>query len=248
MSLSDLRKRLAAVTKNLRLTRTVLIPRAKRKIKREGELAEIHSRRQQHYVGALKRLRQRQVDQRKRRDDLKAQIEKLESLGPHLVGDNAVEGGTPGQRFKFVMLKAEEFDEAHPGDWFYSQAGSWTTEFPITGPPPGYRSDCSQAVLSWIKAAGLPDPGDTDFTGGYTGTLMLAKNGWRQVSREALIKKGWGYVVYLSYAGDRIGHHTEGYPGPGDRTIGHGDSRVNDGTIDLFGNGLYACFIYEGTK
>lgn len=111
------------------------------------------------------------------------------------------------------------------------------------GQVPYERSDCSVFVLEVIWALGLPDPGGEEFRAGYTGTLVRAQNGWKQVSESRMRAKGWGYVVY----GGGTGHHTEWYcdGDGGDMTIGHGDSAVDPAVIDDFGDGDYRCFIYD---
>jgi hypothetical protein len=126
---------------------------------------------------------------------------------------------------------------------FYSMPGNWDVDHVIKpGEKHGERSDCSSTVTGWAKAAGLPDPNGENWHGGYTGTLLRGVNGWKQVSRERMIKHGWGYIVYGS--GD--GHHTEAYIGPGERTAGHGSAPVDFGVINLFGaHEVMRYFIYD---
>jgi len=220
-------------------------PRAERRAGREAdrahhrELANHH--RAQHYLGVIKR-KQRQIHKLKtRQSDLEAELKKLSKV---TIKGNKAEGGTPGQRWKAVCLASVANCSSAKRRNFYSMAGTWDIDHVITpGEEYGERSDCSSTVTGWAKAAGLPDPNGTDWTGGYTGTLIREANGWKGVSESAMRKKGWGYVVY----GSGTGHHTEAYIGPGNRTAGHGSAPVDFGVIDLFGTGPsgYQCFIYD---
>lgn len=228
-----------------------LIRKAKRRIaanrrrKEEAERAEaVAEGRIRFWVAKVKKIHERRHRTAQNIRKVRERIKELEAQGVRFYTDgngDHLEGGTPGQRYEFGLLKAAELDYTK-GHRFYSQAGAWSTNRVITGENPGYRSDCSQFLLGMMKLAGLPDPGNYDFTAGYTGTMLLARNGWRECSVAELKEKGWGYVVY----GDGVGFHTEGFVGPDDRTVGHGDARVNYGVVYLFGGSTTTrCFIYD---
>jgi len=127
---------------------------------------------------------------------------------------------------------------------FYSMSGGWDVDHPLhPGEAPGERSDCSQTQTAFMKSCGFPDINGTDFTGGFTGTMVQAHGRWKEVSlqqmlaarRPAVIVYGWG-----------DGHHTEGWCPTIDadgnfidsmRTVGHGSAPVDAGTVFLFGSG-----------
>jgi len=165
---------------------------------------------------------------------------------PHVEG-NKVKGGTPAERFILASRTAAANCASGRRRNFYSQAGGRDIRHEITpGPSYGERSDCSQFVTGMCWSAGLRDPNGTRYTGGYTGTLGQQHNGWRFVSEKEMRAKGWGLVLYQRWPGDRIFHHVEGYVGEGsDVTIGHGSAPVDEGKINLFGDGLYMCLIYD---
>lgn len=107
-----------------------------------------------------------------------------------------------------------------------------------TGQLYGERSDCSLFTTEVAYAAGLPDPNGTDWSAGYTGTQVGGHNGWHEVSRAEMERRGFGYVIY----GPGTGHHVEWFVGNG-MTIGHGTAAIDPGTVDLFGDGSYRCFV-----
>lgn len=151
---------------------------------------------------------------------------------------NRVTGGSFAERWRVACLTSVECCNNGRRRNAYSQAGVPDIDHPFgPGPAPGRRDDCSTYVTSIAQASGADDPNGYDFTGpGYTGTLVLAKGGWKQVGLDEMIKAGQGYIVY----GDGTGFHTECYcPVKGDRmrTVGHGDAAVNFGTVHLFGSG-----------
>lgn len=141
---------------------------------------------------------------------------------------NTATGGTPRQRLRTVALTAAKRCAAGRRRNFYSQPGAWDVDHAITGEFYGERSDCSSFVTSVYKSAGLKDPNDTAFSGGYTGTL--GQNG-----RRVMNPKPGDLILY----GPAPHHHVEMYVGPGDKTIGHGSAPVDPGVIDLFGDGDY---------
>lgn len=148
-------------------------------------------------------------------------LKRHSTTGVKIVG-NRVTGGTPRQRLKAAAEHAAFLYASGKRPSFYSQPGAWTVNYGITGEPRGYRSDCSQWVTSIFHSCGLPDPNGTGYTGGFTGTL---KGHGREISRSQL--RPGDLVVY----GAGNGHHVEMYVGPGDRSIGHGTSAVDPGSI-----------------
>ncbi len=180
-------------------------------------------------------------------DKIKAELAKWKKEHGVVIEGNKVVGGTPGQRWKAALLASvANCSKGMPQGRrnFYSQSGDWDIDHEIKGGPEyGHRSDCSSTVTGWAKACGLPDPNGEDFRGGYTGTLVGQHNGWREVSQHYMETSGKAaYIVY----GPGPGHHTEGYLGPENRTAGHGDSRVDFGIVDDFGDGDLRCYCYEG--
>lgn len=196
-----------------------------------------------HFRGRIKELLQEKHGLEVRQDKLKKNAaDYLKNHGVHIHGNKAV-GGTPKERWIAVCLASVANCSSGDRRNFYSMPGSWDVDHVIVpGERPGERSDCSSTVTGWAKAAGLPDPNGEDWHGGFTGTLLRGANGWKEVSRERMVKHGWGYIVY----GSGVGHHTEAYIGPGDRTAGHGSAPVDFGIIDLFGSGeVQRYFIYD---
>jgi hypothetical protein len=104
---------------------------------------------------------------------------------------------------------------------FYSQPGYWTVDHGVTGEPRGARSDCSQWVTAIFHSAGAPDPNQSGYSGGYTGTL--GGGGGRYI-RASEARPG-DYVLY----GPGTHHHVELLVGPGNRTVGHGSPPVDFG-------------------
>lgn len=186
----------------------------------------------------LQRVRGLKVKQAALEAELAAELKKHKVT----IKGNKATGGTAGQRWRAVCKASVANCASGRRRNFYSMSGAWDIDSVIVpGEEYGQRSDCSSTVTGWALAAGLPDPNGADWSGGYTGTLVGEHNGWRQVSRPAMVKKGWGYVVY----GGGVGYHVEAYIGPDDRTAGHGSAPVDFGVIDLFGDGDYRCFIYD---
>jgi hypothetical protein len=213
--------------------------RADRHAGRRHAVAYKNHVRAQYWLGRIKATTRRIDKLETREDHLRAEIKRLKGV---TIKGNVATGGTPGERWKAVCIASVVNCSSGKRRNAYSMLGSWDVDHPIVpGEQPGQRSDCSQTLTAWAKAAGLPDPNGLDFTGGYTGTQVQGRNGWKQVSETAMRKKGWGYVVY----GGGAGHHVEAYIGPGDRTAGHGSPPVDFGRVNLFGNGDYRCFIYD---
>jgi hypothetical protein len=165
---------------------------------------------------------------------------------------NVAKGGSPFERWLAVQNASVANCATGKRRNFYSMSGSWNIKHPITpGEAYGERSDCSQTVTAWAKAAGLPDPNGARYTGGYTGTLQQGNNGWREVSFSHMVKaKKPAFLIY----GSGTGHHTEGWCPVvnangqivnANRTAGHGSAPVDHGLPDLFGDNDFRCFIYD---
>lgn len=241
-----------------------LIRKAQRKERKAEHLdakAEKQKREAIAYKGAAKRKTQQIHKLRVRSDQLEADLKHWEAThGPHVGKDGKVAGTTDkGEGFIWVnkRIAAECASGARPT--FYAMEGSGYNvthallkgSQPHTGQMPGQRSDCSLFGGECCLASRLPDPSDLHYKAGYTGSALQAaldgKNGWKVVSEHEMRKKGWGIVIYLRWPGDTVGHHWEDYVGEGgDMTIGHGSAPIDPGVINLFGDGLYACLIWEG--
>lgn len=216
---------------------------ADQKAGRKRVIAIKNHERALHFRGRIKELLQEKHGLEVRQDKLQENArEYLKKHGVQIVGNKAT-GGTPKQRWIAVCLASVANCSNGERRNFYSMPGVWDVDHVIKpGERPGERSDCSSTVTGWAKSAGLPDPNGEDWHGGFTGTLLGAHNGWKEVSRARMVKHGWGYIVY----GSGVGHHTEAYIGPGDRTAGHGSAPVDFGVIDLFGSGeVQRYFIYD---
>lgn len=168
----------------------------------------------------------------KRQSELRAELKKLTVV---TFDGNTAKGGTKRQRVKAVALKSADNCAKGKRANFYSQPGTFSAGFCLTGEPRGFRSDCSQWFASVYKSAGLADPSAEGFAAGFTGTLVA--NG-KQIS-ESELRPG-DAIIY----GPGTGHHVEMYVGPGTKTIGHGSPPIDPGVINLFGDGDYRCFTY----
>lgn len=231
------------------------------KLQREGHSARAQRKTQK--ALRLERKAQRECDRAifwrgraraltKRVEGIEDRIEdvrrEIRALGPKVdLKANTVKGGSVAERWRLANLTAVECCNNGRRRNAYSQAGAPDIDHPFgPGPAAGRRDDCSSYITSIAQAIGVDDPNGFDFSGvGYTGTLVLAKGHWKQVSLERMIAAGHGYIVY----GDGAGFHTEGYcPVAGDRmrTVGHGDAAVNFGTVHQFGSGTTErYFIYD---
>lgn len=174
-------------------------------------------------------------------DQSKGTLEKeiAEEKAKHKVSvvGNKVTGGTPNKRLKVAALAAANNPDRHS---FYSQSGAWDVDHCITGEKYGERSDCSSWVTSAFKSSGLPDPNQASYTGGYTGTLVSG-------AAKQLNKTSTPRQVCVVIYGPGVGHHTELCLGDGDGvTVGHGSAPVDKGIVDLFGDGDYRLFVYDG--
>jgi hypothetical protein len=160
------------------------------------------------------------------------------------VKGNTVTGGTGRQRVVAGLIHAAYLYYSGKARRFYSQAGRYTVDSAITGEQPGERSDCSQFKAGIHHSAGLPDPNDLNYTGGYTGSLSAEGKPIARIDLEP------GDDVFY---GPPPHHHIEGWVGNGDgittyrqladpshpdhelrdRTVGHGSPPVDYGDIDM---------------
>ncbi len=191
------------------------------------------------WIGRVKQLRIEKRGFTEARKDLQKRIAELEKKVKINTAGNKVTGGTAKERWIAACLTSAHRCSTGARPNFYSQPGSWTAKKAFTGEAWGERSDCSQWVTSIAWTCDLDDPNGGNFEGGgYTGTLLQAHGKWRETDRDTFITRGWGYVVY----GTGTGFHTEAFIG-GTRTIGHGDSAINEGHLDMMGDRRY--FIYS---
>jgi hypothetical protein len=179
----------------------------------------------------------------------------IAALGVTIEG-NVAKGGTDFERWLAVQNASVANCLKGPPDGrrnFYDMGGAWNIDHPITpGEAYGERSDCSETLTAWAKAAGLPDPNGLNWSGGWTGSLVGEHNGWREVTFEQMVKaKRPAFFIY----GSGPGHHTEGWcPVLNEngqivnvnRTAGHGSAPVDYGVPNLFGDGDFRCFAYFG--
>lgn len=227
--------------------RQIEAEQADREALRFNHVAYRNHMKAQYWLGQTKLATQKIHGLEAHQDKVKAELAKWKKEHGVVIEGNKVVGGAPGQRWRAALLASvANCSKGMPQGRrnFYSQSGSWDIDHEIKGGPEyGNRSDCSSTVTGWAKACGLPDPNGEDFHGGYTGTLVGQHNGWKEVSQHFMETSGKpAYIVY----GPGPGHHTEGYLGPGIRTAGHGDARVDFGVVDDFGDGDFRCFAYMG--
>lgn len=140
---------------------------------------------------------------------------------PTVKGNTVVGEGTLREKIVAAAMAAAHLYYKGMSRRFYSQPGYWDVDHGITGEKPGARSDCSQFVTAMFHAAGAPDPNQSGYTGGYTGTL--GGSGGRYISGKDA--RPGDYVLYGPYPH----HHVEQLVGPGPRTVGHGSPPVDYG-------------------
>lgn len=201
-------------------------------------------------VGRIKVLKRHILKLDRLADQLRDEIEDWirENKVKVNIAANTVTGGTEKQRFRTAALLSSKRCLTGKRVNFYSLTGSWNVDKVFTGEDYGERSDCSQWLTSVCKAAGLPDPNGTNWTGGYTGTQVGEHGGWHRCSEAEMKRNGFGYVIY----GTGVGFHVEAFVGPGEKdhqgsqfadlTIGHGSAPIDPGVIDLLGDGNYRCY------
>jgi hypothetical protein len=192
------------------------------------------------WIGRIKDLKIKREGREKVRRELKQELAKLEAKRIKIdVEANKITGGDAGDRFRAACLLSAKRCASGKRRNFYSQPGSFSVNRCLTGESYGQRSDCSQWITSVCWTAGLDDPNGTNWTAGYTGTMLGGHGKWTECDRATLLSKGWGYVIY----GSGSGFHTEAYVGPGNRTIGHGDAAINAGDLDMFSPRRY--YVYS---
>lgn len=167
-----------------------------------------------------------------------------ENIEPSLkISGNKISGGkTDRERVTAAAMHAAKLYYEGVSHRFYSQPGRWTVDHGVTGEVAGDRSDCSQWFTAMYWSAGAADPNNSNFTGGYTGSLEAHM---REISRDELFP---GCAVLYGPRGAT--HHVEMWIGNGDghttykelanigsqyrdRTIGHGSPPVDYGDIDM---------------
>lgn len=158
--------------------------------------------------------------------------------GVYFESPNKVRGGTEHQRLKVSIHKAALNYQQGSQPGYYSEEGAARVyRHGLHGYPGGHIWDCSTFADAMYYVCGLPSPSGPNayVTGGYTGTELA--NG-RKISQSEV--KSGDLCIYLRYSGDTIGHHVEVVDDPArETTIGHGDSAINTGTFNLFGDGLF---------
>lgn len=211
----------------------------RRALELASKVGALKGRRRQ-WIGRVKTLRIEKKGFAEALAELEKRIAEIDSKKIKIdVAGNKVTGGTAKERWIAACLTSAQRCSTGARPNFYSQPGSWTAKKAFTGEAYGERSDCSQWVTSIAWTCGLDDPNGGNFEGGgYTGTLLQAHGKWRETDRNTFVNRGWGYVVY----GTGTGFHVEAFIG-GTRTIGHGDSAINEGHLDMMGDRRY--FIYS---
>lgn len=175
-------------------------------------------------------------------DREKELAEWIKTHGVTFEGHNKVRGGTPSQRKRAAILRAElnYLHSEQPG--YYSQEGAARAyDHGLYHYPQGHIWDCSTFADGIHYVCGIESPSGSEYRlGGYTGTELANSH---SVSRSR-VKPG-DLCVYLRYAGDTVGHHVEVVLDPdAEITIGHGDAAINRAGggstgFNLFGDGLY---------
>jgi hypothetical protein len=232
--------------------------RAENAVQRDETVARLdrqaHKRESEAIVwkGRVKVLTQRVNGLATTQQEVEGELKKWQSThAPHIGKDGRVAGAKDhGEAAifaaRYIASKCASGDRPN----YYSMTGvGFNCKHPLLrgsqraiGQVPYERSDCSLFVTEVCWAAKLPDPNGENYGGGYTGTLVGEHNGWKFVSEAHMKKKGWGIVVY----GEGVGHHTEFYVGEGgEATIGHGSPPVDEGIVNLFGDGDFRCLIYD---
>lgn len=237
---------------------------AARKLRRKGHLAvaarkEVKAQRLEAKAEAQKRKaivwrgRARRYTQRLHKVDTRLDTAKKElaALGPQVnLKDQTCRGGTFRERWIASNIASWRRYEEGKRAGRYSMAGVADIHHPYgPGPHSPARDDCSSYGRSQCLATGADDPSGHDFSPeGFTGDMAEAHGRWKQVSLAEMKRAGQGFIIY----GSGSGHHTEMYvPSKTDpeRTIGHGDSAVNPGTIHIFGSNEYErYYIFEANE
>lgn len=177
-----------------------------------------------YWVGRVKELTAQIAHLEQSKTEVADTLHKLEAKHGATadIPNNKVTGGTAKQRVALAMHTSM----AHARE-FYSMAGTWSVRYCLTGPPSGYRYDCSSWFTSVYYCCGLPDPNHLDFNAGWTGSL--GEHG-KAISESSLDS---GDAILFGYAPF---HHVEMKDGPmasGPYTVGHGSTAVDRGTVYL---------------
>jgi hypothetical protein len=184
--------------------------------------------------GKVKEYQQRIHNLGVNQEKIIANIHKYQKEHGVTVHGNQVTGGTPRQRLKVALETAAHNCATGHQHNFYDMEGGWDIEHVLTHMSSDKRFDCSSFATGIHKACGLPDPNGTNYTGGYTGTLM---SHCELISR-AEVQVG-DFVIYGSYPG----HHVEVVLDPTHEiTIGHGSAPIDRGVFNLFGDGNYGFY------
>ena len=198
-----------------------------------------------YWRGRVKELVEKIENLEPRIEDREAQIRKWQKEhGAHLVGKNKVRGGTPEERLRLAIHTAALNYRQGRQPGYYSQTGaSRKYSHGLYHYPYGHIWDCSTFADAMYFVCGLESPSGPGAyrTGGFTGTEIAHG---RRVSESAA--RTGDLVIYLRYWGDTYGHHVEVVDDPDRKTtIGHGNSAINAGKFDLFGDGLYELRTYH---
>jgi len=133
--------------------------------------------------------------------------------------NNKVTGGTPIQRIRIALHTSMQRSRE-----FYSQVGTWSARYFLTGPPDGYRFDCSSWFISGYWTIGAPDPSGQNFNGGWTGPL--GEHG-HALDHESEAQTGdaclFGYAPFFHV------EMIDEYP----LTGGHGSAAVDRGSVGM---------------
>lgn len=217
--------------------------RGERKLKKAQRLEDKAHRlaakatNQEHKAVVLRGRTRRKTQQVKKIEThLEKAEEHLAELGPVVNFEKqTVTGGNFAERWNAGHIAAWKRFEEGIRAGRYSQEGIANIHLPF-GPGPWHgRDDCSSFERSECLATGADDPSGHEFRPeGFTGDMAEAHGRWKQVTLAQMKRLGQGFIIY----GSGPGHHTEGFtPTKSDpeMTIGHGDERVNPGTIHIFG-------------
>lgn len=158
--------------------------------------------------------------------------------GVYFEGYNKVRGGTPEQRLRVAIHTAElNYVKGTQPGYYSMSGGSRDYSHGLRHYPSGRIWDCSTFADAMYFVCGFDSPSGPGAyeTGGYTGTELAHG---RKISQSEV--RAGDLCIYLRFSGDTIGHHVEVVDDPAkESTIGHGDSAINVGTFNLFGDGLY---------
>lgn len=153
-------------------------------------------------------------------------------------GHNKVRGGTPEQRLRVAIHTAAlNYVKGDQPGYYSMTGGTRDYRHGLFHYAQGRIWDCSTFADAMYYVCGLDSPsGPGAFqTGGFTGTELAHG---RQISQSEV--RSGDLCIYLRFAGDTVGHHVEVVDDPAkESTIGHGDSAINAGTFNLFGDGLF---------